>query len=126
MGWLKTVAKWLVMGFRFAEGFAPIVQGVYQQSGPVIQKVESEITSLMGIILTAEQFGQMTGLPGAEKARIAGPLIQQLISQSEFMLGKSIGDPVANAKAAQVIAGGVADYLNSLAAPAAPPVVPTV
>ena len=120
MTWLKRIGQWIVAGIKIEMGIAPIFQGLYPQAGPVIQKVESEIASLMGIIVTAEAFGSTVGLPGADKVRVAAPLIQQMIQQSAFMIGKPIADPVANAKAAQTIAGGLADWLNSLKEPPNP------
>lgn len=120
MTFLKQLGQWIVAGVKVAIGIAPIFQQLYPQAGPMIQKVESEITSLMGIIITAEAFGAATGLPGTDKIRVAGPLIDQMIRQSAFMIGKDFADPAKAAKAAQTIAGGLADYLNSIKAPEKP------
>lgn len=120
MTFLKKLGQWIVAGVKIEMGLAPLFQQLYPQSGQIIQKVESELTSLMGIVITAEAFGSTTGLPGSEKVRVAGPLVAQMIQQSAFMIGKDIADPVKAAEAAKTIAGGIADWLNSLKAPEKP------
>ncbi len=117
MSWLKKIGQWIVAGIKLEAGLAPFARVLYPQSGPILDKVESELTQLAGIVVTAEAFGATTGLPGAEKIRVAGPLVGQLVQQSSLMVGKKIKDSAKFALACQTISGGMADLLNSLEEP---------
>lgn len=116
ISWLKKIGQGIVMGLKLEAGLSPFIQQAYPQAAGAIQKVDSELTQLVGVITTVEAVGTALGLPGTDKARAAGPLIGQLIQQSAFMIGKEIADPVAYAKACQALSGDFADLLNSLKA----------
>ncbi len=117
MTFLKKLGQWIAAGIRLEAGLAPFARALYPGSDGVLTKVESELTQLGAIVVTAESFGALTGLPGSEKVRVAGPLVAQLVQHSSIMVGKEVQDPVKFALACQTIAGGMADLLNSLKAP---------
>lgn len=120
MNFLKTLGRWIIAGIKIEAGLAPLVRGIYPQAAGIVDKVTDELTQLSAVVVTVESLGAATGLPGPDKARVAGPLIGQLVQQSAFMVGKEIADPAAYAAACKVIAGGFADLLNSLKAPKQP------
>ncbi len=131
MTFLKALGRYIVEAIQILSGITPIVQQNQPGAATVITKVESELQQLAGIIVTVEAVGTSLGLPGTDKVRAAGPLVAQLILQSELMVGKTVADGPKFATAAQTIAGGIADLLNSLsassiqtAAPAPVPVPP--
>lgn len=117
MTFLKTLGRYIVEGLQILAGIQPVFASNNQANiGTVITKVESDLQQLVGIITTVEAVGTSLGLAGTDKVRAAGPLVAQLILQSSMMVGKSVANGPAFAAAAQTIAGGVADLLNSLSA----------
>lgn len=116
MTFLKALGRYIVEGLQILAGIQPILQQNQPSASTVITKVESELTQLASIITTVEAVGTSLGLPGADKVRAAGPLVAQLILQSELMVGKTVANGPAFAAATQTIAGGIADLLNSLSA----------
>lgn len=120
MSWLKQIATWIVAGVKLELGLSNVVQQQYPQTSAVIATINSELTQIADIITTVQAVGYSLGLPGDQKARAAGPLLNQAILKSAFMVGKEVADPVANAKAAEALAGAFADYFNTLKAPEKP------
>jgi hypothetical protein len=120
MTFLKTLGRWIVEGLQVAAGLTPFLQTAAPQVVGTVTKIESELSQLASIIVTVEAVGASLGLPGNDKIRAAGPLVEQLIQQSALMAGQTIADGPKYATACQTIAGGIADLLNSLKAPVAP------
>lgn len=122
LGWLKTVGRVAAVGFQIATGIDPLlikaVGSVNPQAGSAIQKFDSELIQIGGIITTAEtMFAAVNGgdaQTGAQKLAAVTPFISTIIKSSELMVGKEIADEAGFIAAVQKIAGGFADLLNSL------------
>ena len=119
IGWLKKAGAIALKGIEIAAGNASTVKLVVPKAAGTVDKVVGELTQIKDIIVTVEAVGQAWGQPGAEKLRVAGPLVAQAIAQSSLMIGHEVADKAAYDAACATIAGGIADLLNSLTADAA-------
>jgi hypothetical protein len=116
MTFLSKIGGIILKGIAIAANIGGVVaQQIPQVSGPV-NRALGFLTELAPIITTVEVIGQLRGIPGPEKAKLAGPLIGQVILQSDFMASKKIDQPDLFKLGCERIAGGVADVLNSLRA----------
>lgn len=115
-GWLKKAGSIALKGIELAAGNAPTVKVLVPKAAGAIDAVVGDLAQIKDIIVTVEAIGQAWGQPGAEKLRVAGPLVAQAIAQSSMMAGHQIADKAAYDKACATIAGGMADLLNSLKA----------
>lgn len=129
---LKKLGQYLAKGLPIAaEAFpmlAPFVNLALPASAqPVAQavesKAESEISLMSQAVVSAETMANALGsttVTGAQKAAAAGTGVLQVLLASEAMAGKKIADPVGAQKAAAEIAGGLADFWNSVSGAAVP------
>ena len=97
-----------------ALGVYPLVQPMLgsgkaaQVTGTVVNDL-TQIAGLAGMIEIA-----MQGKTGADKMAALLPLARNVIATSELVSGKKVAHPELLEKAAQEIAQGVVDILNSL------------
>lgn len=84
------------------------------QAQPTAAMILNDLNQLIAVITVVEAAGQATGASGADKLKMATPLIAQAILQSQFMIGKKIADEAKFKAACQGIASNLADLLNSL------------
>lgn len=110
---LKKLGQIIVAGANVFGVFSPMIQQVVPGSG-VVNTVSKDIAEIGNVVVSVEAFGQMAGLPGAQKAKLAGPQIAQILMNSTLLVGKKIHDPVLFAKACASMGGDMADILNSL------------
>jgi hypothetical protein len=68
------------------------------------------------VITMVEAIGQAASvpMPGAEKLKVATPLVAQIILSSSMLAQHKIGDEVLFRQGCTSIASGMADVLNSL------------
>lgn len=98
-----------------AVGLEPLIHGMLPAAAQAIEaRVIGSINQLAGIIVQAEAIGNVLSLPGADKLKIATPLIANEIVQSALLVGKKIAKPELFQQGSQKIADGLADVLNSL------------
>ena len=115
MTFLSKLGAILLKGVVIATGFAQVLQQqVPGVGGTVIQKISKDLVEIAQIIVSIEAVGQLKSIPGAEKAKAAGPLVAQVILQSTIMTGQKINDTALFNQGCVNIAGGVADVLNAL------------
>jgi hypothetical protein len=115
MTFLSKLGAILLKGVAIATGFSQVLgQQLPGGGGAMVQKISKDLAEIAQIIVTIEAVGQLKGLPGAEKAKAAGPLIAQIILQSTIMTGQKINDATLFNQGCVNIAGGMADVLNSL------------
>lgn len=104
----------MLKGLGIVSAFGPAVQQVAPGAGPVVQTIVGDISKLLNIITTTEAVGQALSLPGADKAKAAGPLIMQEFLQVMAATGHTIANGAAAQAASVTIAGGIADFLNAV------------
>ncbi len=116
MSFLKRLGQVIANIAGIASGIGPIFGTVVPKSATVVTTVISDLQQVAGVIATVEAIGQAatTPMPGAEKLRVATPLVAQVIMQSSLLAGKHIADPVKYQQGAQKVADGIADILNSI------------
>ena len=96
-------------------GLGPIVGGLGGSKVAAIEKeVENDLALIAAIIAQAEAMGQVLKVPGADKLRMAAPLVAQIIMNSSIVAHKKIANEALFKKGCEEIAGGMADVLNSL------------
>lgn len=119
MTFLKKAAEIILKAVGIASGFLPLLQGVIpERAADKVAEVSDDLTKVAGIIVTVESAAQALSspLPGAEKLKMATPLVAQVILQSDVLVGKKIDNPVLFQQGSASIASGMADVLNSLKA----------
>lgn len=95
-------------------GFAPAFTKAVPSAGGVIETISKDLSEVGNIVAQVEAIGQLKGLAGPDRAKLAGPLIAQIILSSSLVAGKKIEKPDLFNQGCVTISGGVADVLNSL------------
>lgn len=114
MSFLKKLGGIIATVIGVFNGFAPVIQKQFPQTGGVLETVSKDMTEIANIVANVEAFGQLQNLSGPDKAKVAGPLVAQVLLNSALLANKKIANPAAFNAACVTIAGGVADLLNSL------------
>lgn len=114
MSFLAKIGGIVLKGIAIASGFMPLVQQQFPQTSGAVTQFQGTLSKIAAIVVSIEAIGQLKGLPGAEKAKAAGPLVAQAILTSSLMVGQRIDNPTLFNQGCINIAGGVADVLNSL------------
>jgi hypothetical protein len=94
-------------------GLAPVFKQAIPAAAPTIDKLDLIVHQIIGVegAFAAAFPSQQTG---PQKVVAAASLIGPILSSVDAITGKPIQNEAAYVKAVQVIAGGVADLLNSL------------
>jgi hypothetical protein len=116
MTFLSKIGSILLKGIALVSGVGSVVGQQIPGTAGTVTRVIGFLSEIAPIVTTVETIGQIKNIPGPEKAKLAGPLIGQVILQSDFMSGKKIDQPDLFKLGCERIAGGVADILNSLRA----------
>lgn len=116
MNFLKKLGETIVKIAGIATGFVPLIQGIVPAKAPQIQEVSDDLTKVAGIVATVEAAAaaMSTPAPGAEKLKMATPLVAQIVLQSDMLVGHKIHDQAKFQQGCASIASGVADVLSSL------------
>jgi hypothetical protein len=122
MVWLKAAAAALVKGATIVQTFLPLLAGVIPaRAADKVKEVSDDFTRIAGIVTMVEAAAAAMTSPasGAEKLKMATPLVVQVILQSDMLQDekggtRKIKDPVKFQQGAASIASGVADVLSSL------------
>lgn len=116
MNFLKKLADTIVRIAGIATGFIPLVQGIMPSRSAEVQTVSDDLTKVAGIIATVEAAAAAMTTPaaGAEKLKMATPLVAQVILQSDMLVGHKVKDAQKFQAGCASVASGVADILSSL------------
>lgn len=96
------------------KGVAPLLKAAAPKAGEVIDRVESEFTALVKIVLQAEIAGQALTLTGPDKLKIAAPQVAKALIFVDAFKGRKIKKPELVMAAAEKIAAGINDYMKAL------------
>jgi hypothetical protein len=114
MTFLSKIGAVLLKGIGLATGFLPLISSQIPQASGAVQVISKDLAELSQVVISVEAIGQLKGLPGADKAKAAGPLVAQVILRSTLLTGQKIQNPDLFNQGCVNIAGGLADVLNSL------------
>jgi hypothetical protein len=114
MTFLKKAGQFILKSAAALAGFAPLGAQLFPQHAGAIARINEDLQDIAGVVISVEALGQLQGIPGAHKARLAGPLVAQVILRSSVVANRKIEDPALFAKGCQQIGTGMADILNSL------------
>lgn len=98
-------------------GFGPVITALTptKKDDEFLARIASPLQQIAGIVAQVEGMAQAldTPLPGAEKLKMATPIVAQIIL-SDLIAGKKISNPVLFKQGCASITSGVADVLNSI------------
>ena len=94
--------------------FSPAITTLFPGAKEEIKVVSQDIAQIADIIVLVEGIGQAGSLPGADKLKVAAPLVAQVILKSSIMAKHDIDVPVLFNQGVTKVADGMADILNSL------------
>lgn len=118
MKYLSLVGKIVSAGLQVILGFGPMVTGLIPgtKDDAVVKVATDTLTQVASVITTVEAIGAAASVPmaGAEKLRVAAPLVAQVIMGSAMLAQHKINDEVLFRQGCTAIASGMADVLNSL------------
>jgi hypothetical protein len=118
MKWLTLIGKIVLTGLSVVTGFGPMVGNMIPgtKDDKIIKTAEDTLTQVAQIIGMVEAIGQAatTPMPGAEKLKVATPLVAQIILSSSMLAQHKIDNEVLFRQGCASIASGMADVLNSL------------
>lgn len=116
MTFLAKLGSIIKTGLSFVPAFLPLIAGLAPSRAAQVESVADDLTKISGIVAAIEVVGQaMTApAPGAEKLKMAAPLVAQVILQSDVLVGRKIKNPELFQQGCANIAGGMADVMNSL------------
>ena len=118
MKFLTLLGQILVKGTQIAMGVSQLLPANQKIIG---EKIGARLAELAQIVITIEAAGQVINVPGADKLRMATPLVAQALLQSDLFVDqlngdkrRKVNDQVLFQKGAASIASGLADVLNSI------------
>jgi len=117
MNFLSKIGKIVGQVLTTWSGIAPIVRGFLPPDvqGKILPIMDT-ILEVRDVIITVEEIAALSSLEirGAEKLRIAGPLVGKVILRSTLVANKKVKDPELFKQGTTAVASGMADILNSL------------
>lgn len=116
MNFLKRIADTIIRFAGIATGFVPLLQGLAPGRATEIQSVSDDLTKVAGIVTVIEAAAAAMTTPadGAEKLKMATPLVAQIILQSDLLVGHKVKDAAKFQAGCASVASGIADVLSSL------------
>lgn len=116
MSFLKKLGIAIVNVAGIVSGVGPIFAASNAKAAGVIGTVTSDLQQVAGVIQTIEAAAQAASspIPGAEKLKMATPLVAQAILQSSLLAGHKISNQALFQQGSQKVADGMADLLNSI------------
>lgn len=113
---LSTFGKIAINAAGIVSGIGPIFAASIPKSAGPIGTVISDLAQVAGVIQTIEVAAQAASapIPGAEKLKMATPLVAQAILQSSLLAGHKIANPTLFQQGSQKIADGMADIVNAI------------
>ena len=116
MTFLFKLGQIVLKGVQALTALEPLIVAYAPKSQAGLDRAESELVKIGGIIVNAEVMGQALGLKGPDKLKAAAPSVAQIILQSTLLAGHTIAQPDLFAQGAQKVADGMADVLNAMKA----------
>ena len=118
MKWLTLVGKYALVGLNLLTGFGPMIGQMIpgDKDDKIIAKSTDTLIQVSTVIQMVEAIGQAasTPMPGAEKLKVATPLVAQIILASSMLAQHKIADETLFRAGCEKIASGMADVLNSI------------
>ena len=118
MGWLKKAGLIIGQVTAAVVGLGPLITAFTPttKDDAALPVIADTLNQLAGIVTTVEAMaGALTvPLPGAEKLKMATPLVAQIILSSSLMARHKIANPIIFQQGCASIASGIADVMNSL------------
>lgn len=117
MGWLKTIGIVIGEVTKIVLGLGPMITALTpsKKDDQIVAQVGDTLAQVGGIVVTVEAMVAALSqpLPGADKLKMATPMVVQIILRSALMIDKKIDDPALFADGAADITQGVCKVLNS-------------
>lgn len=117
MSLLAKIGQAVVKGIGIVSGFLPLFAPT-TVSGSNVAHITDDLTKIAGSIQTVEAVFAAISDPaaktGAQKLQSASKLVQQVVAQAEFVVGKKVGNEALFVQGCQKLTDGVVDVLNSL------------
>lgn len=114
---LKAIGQGVVKAFGiFASN--PALQSVAAAYIPGAAPILQPIIGIVAAVERAFAIAQPQGKSGPQKFQAALPLVEQVIRNSELVVGREIADEAMLTRGAGKILDGMVDVLNSLKSPA--------
>jgi hypothetical protein len=116
MSWLKAFGKGALTGVKIAGAIAGVIPPTLPQGKPqdTAQHVSDTIGAIASVVMTVEAMGQAFNQPGADKLRVAVPLVEQVVLASPIMQGKSVENQEAFHAACTGLTNDIVALLNSV------------
>jgi hypothetical protein len=118
MKWLSLVGKFALAGLQAITGFGPMIGAMIPgtKDDQIIAKAGDTLMQVSTVVQMVEAIGQAasTPMPGAEKLKVATPLVAQIILSSTMLAQHKIANEALFRQGCASIASGMADVLNSL------------
>ena len=118
MKWLTLVGKYALVGLNLLTGFGPMIGQMIpgDKDDKIIAKSTDTLIQVSTVIQMVEAIGQAasTPMPGAEKLKVATPLVAQIILSSSMLAQHKVANEVLFRQGCTSIASGMADVMNSL------------
>ncbi len=114
MSLLKRIGAVALQATSILIGVGPLVAMGNPKLAGVVQRVVSDAEQLSSIIQQVEMFGQVLGLPGAQKLQMASVAGAQVILQSAALTGHKVAKPDLFKQGVSKVMDGWADIQNSL------------
>lgn len=118
MSFLKKLGEVVLKGIALFTGISPYLQAAIPGQAANIVKASDDLTKIGGIVISIEQIAAALQLSGPDKLKAAGPLVSQIILQSDLVVGHKIKDAAKFQAGIDQITSGVVGVLNSLDADA--------
>lgn len=114
---LKKLGQVLAKAVTIEMGLGPVLAPFLGSAGPIVNKVENDLTQIAQLVTTVEAVIQTPG-SGAAKLTAAIPLVTSVISSSELLVGKKVANQALFTQACTEYTQATVDLLNSLDASA--------
>lgn len=112
MSFLKKVGIVLAKATQIVLGVGPLV--VPQEHQGKVTLIADKLSEVMQVVIHAEAFGNVLGIPGTEKARAIAPAVAQIILSSAIVGDRKVANSALFLEGSQELGGAVAKILNSL------------
>lgn len=118
MKWLSLIGKIVLTGLQVVTGFGPMAAAMIPgtKDDKIIGQAKDTLTEVSQVITMVEMIAAASSspMPGAEKLKVATPLVAQIILSSSMLAQHKIGNEVLFRAGCEKIASGMADVLNSI------------
>jgi hypothetical protein len=116
--YLSLIGKIALTGLQILTGFGPMVGSMIPgtKDDKYIAQATDTLTQVSQVITMVEMIGAAATTPmaGAEKLKVASPLVAQIILSSSMLAQHKIGNEELFRAGCEKVASGMADVMNSI------------